>query len=119
MNTVLAYVGRESVQLAAALAGLIQVLSLALHFTSDQQGTLNAAVVLVIGALTAWSVSAEKAAPLMAGVVQAVLSVAVSFGLDLSPQVQSTVMAFVASAVALWLRFIVTSSVGPDAVARS
>lgn len=117
MNKILAYVGRESVQLAAALTGLIQVLSLALHFTSDEQGSLNAAVVLVIGALTAWSVSAEKAAPLMAGVVQAVLSVAVSFGLDLSPQVQSSIMAFVAAAVALWLRFVVTSSVSADKVA--
>lgn len=116
MNKVLAWIGREASQLAAAGAGAIQLLSLLLHLTVDQQGALNAAVVLVVGALTAWAVSGEKAAPMLAGVVQAVLSVAVSFGLGLSTADQTAIMAFVAAAVAVWMRSIVTAPVSADAV---
>lgn len=119
VTKILTWVGREPVQIAATLAGLIQLLSLTLHFTADQQGGLNALVVLVVGALTAWSVSGEKAAPLFAGVVQAMLSVAVSFGLDLAPGTQATIMAAVAAIVALWLRSVVTAPVGPEAVKRT
>lgn len=116
MHKILSWIGREASQLAAAGAGAIQLLSLFLHLSSDQQGALNAVVVFVIGVLSAWAVNAEKAAPLLAGVVQAVLAVAVSFGLDLSASMQASIMAFVAAAVAVWLRSIVTAPVPAAAV---
>lgn len=116
MNKILTWIGREASQLAAAAAGLIQLASLLLHLTPDQQGALNAAVVLIVGALTAWAVNGEKAAPMLAGVVQAVLAVAVSFGLNLSASTQASVMAFVAAAVAVWMRGIVTAPVSADAL---
>lgn len=106
---VLNWIMHEAAQLAAASAGAISLLSLLFGFTPDQQGALNAVIVLVIGALSAWAVDGERAAPFMAGVVQAVLAVAVSFGAHLSASTQASIMAFVAAAIAVWLRSIVTA----------
>jgi nicotinamide riboside transporter PnuC len=105
----LSWVSREATQLAAAGAGAISLLSLLFGFTPDQQGALNAAIVFIIGALTAWAVEGEKAAPFVAGVVQAMLAVAVAFGAHLSANIQASVVAFVAALVAVWLRAIVTA----------
>ena len=57
------------------------------------------------------AVSGEKAAPLVAGLVQSVMSLALAFGLALSPEVQGSVMAFVAAGVAWYLRTQVTAPV--------
>jgi hypothetical protein len=118
-NKVLAYIARETAQIAAVVAGLIQLIgALTLGFTVDEQGALNALVVVLLGVLTALSVSAEKAAPLIAGVVQAMLAVALSFGFQLTPQLQGSIMAFVVAVVAFYLRTVVTAPIGPDAVSR-
>lgn len=120
MNTILTYIGRETAQIAGLVAAGIQLLgSLLFGFTVDQQGVLNAAVVLILGILSALAVSGEKAAPLIAGAVQAVLACALSFGLLLSAPVQGAVMAFVSAAVALYLRTQVVAPVSSDAVSRS
>lgn len=116
-NKVLAYIARETAQIAAVVAGLIQLLgALLLGFTTDEQGALNALVVVILGVLTSLSVSAEKAAPLLAGLVQALLAVALAFGFQLTPQIQSSVMVFVGAVVAFYLRTQVFAPVGPDAV---
>ena len=111
LNKILAWIGRETSQLAAAAAGGIDLASLLFHLTAAEQGALNAAVAVVVGALTAWSVNGEKAAPALAGVVQAILAVAVSFGAHLSSGTQAATMAFVAAIVAVWMRSIVTAPV--------
>jgi hypothetical protein len=119
MNKILAYIGREAAQIAAVVAGLLQLIgALTLGFTVDEQGAVNALVVVVLGILTALSVSGEKAAPLIAGFVQAMLAVALSFGFQLTPQLQGSIMAFVVAIVAFYLRTVVTAPVGPDAVSR-
>lgn len=119
MSKVLAYIGREPAQVAAVLTALIELVSaLGFSLTVAQQGGLNSAATLLIGLLTAWSVSGEKAAPLLAGVVQAAMSCALSFGLLLSPEVQSAVMTFVAAAVAMWVRGIVHAPVPAGSVRR-
>jgi hypothetical protein len=118
-NAVLAYIGREVSQISGLLAAGIQLAgSLLLGFTVDQQGLLNAAVVLILGVLSALAVSGEKAAPLIAGAVQAVLACSLSFGLLLSAPLQGAIMSFVSAGVAFWLRSQVTAPVGPDAVSR-
>lgn len=119
-NAVLNYIGREAAQIAALVAALVQLVgSLTLGFTIEEQGALNAAVVLVLGVFTAWAVSAEKAAPLVAGAVQAVMAVALAFGLQLAPNVQGAIMTFVTAAVAFYLRTVVWAPVGPDAVSTT
>lgn len=95
-----------------AIAAAIQLFSaLILPLSVDQQGVLNAVAVAVIGAVTAWSVSAERAAAALVGVVQAVLACALVFGLDLAPDAQGAIMAFVAALASAWVRTQVTAPV--------
>jgi len=116
MNKIVLWLGREPAQVAAIVSAAVQLTtSLAFSLTEEQQGLINAATVLILGFATALTVSAEKAAPLLAGVVQAVMAVALSFGLLLAPQVQSSVMTFTAALVAFWLHGVVTAPIGPTA----
>ena len=118
-NVILAYIGREVAQISGFVAAGIQLAgSLLLGFTIEQQGLLNAAIVLILGVLTALAVSGEKAAPLIAGAVQAVLACSLSFGLLLSAPLQGAIMSLISAGVAFWLRTQVTAPVGPDAVSR-
>lgn len=103
--------GREPSLILGLIAAAIQLLSATvLDLTVDQQGVLNALAVAVLGFATAAAVSAEKAAPAVLGVVQAVLACALAFGLALSPEVQGSTMAFVSALVAAFVR---TQAVAP------
>lgn len=119
MNTILAYLGREPVKIGALIAAILGLVSgLGLDVTVDQQGVINGAVVLIVGFINTLVVSEEKALPLISGVVQASLSVALSFGLLLSPQVQASVMTFVVALVAMWQRTQVSAPVPAEMVSR-
>lgn len=106
---------REPAQWLGLIAAAIQLLS-ALFFplTIEQQGTLNAVAVAVFGILTALAVNAEKAAPLVGGFLQAILACALAFGVHLSPEMQSSAMAFVTAAVALFMRTQVVAPGSPN-----
>lgn len=107
---------REPAQWLGLIAAAIQLLS-ALFFplTIEQQGTLNAVAVAVFGIITAFAVSGEKAAPLVGGFLQSVLACALAFGVHLSPEMQSSTMAFVTAAVALFMRTQVIAPGSPTA----
>jgi hypothetical protein len=101
------------------MAAAIQLLSATLlTLTVEQQGLLNAVAVALVGFVTALAVSGEKAAPLVAGLIQAVLACALAFGAHLSPDAQSSIMAFVAAGVAFYLRTQVVAHVPAAAVAH-
>lgn len=103
---------REPAQLLGLLAAAIQLISATvLPLTVEQQGVLNAVAVAVAGFVTAAMVSAEKAAPAVAGLVQSVLACALAFGLALTPDVQSSVMAFTTALVAWYIRTQVVAPV--------
>lgn len=106
---------REPAQWLGLIAAAIQLMS-ALFFplTIEQQGTLNAVAVAVFGILTAFAVNAEKAAPLVGGFLQAILACALAFGVHLSPEMQSSAMAFVTAAVALFMRTQVVAPGSPN-----
>lgn len=111
---------REPAQLLALVASVIQLLSATiLPLSIEQQGLLNALAVAIAGFVTAALVSAEKAAPAVAGVVQAVLACALAFGAALSPELQSSVMAFVTAGVAFWLRTQVTAPAASGPLERA
>lgn len=106
--------GREPAQITGLIASAITLLSSTLApLTDTQQGVLNAVVVAILGLVTASQVSAEKAAPAIAGLVQAVLACALAFGAHLTQDQQGAIMAFVAAAVGFWLRTQVVAPV-PD-----
>lgn len=107
VNTVV----REPVQIAGGFAALIQFVSTqVVPLTVNEQGALNAVVVAVLGFVAAAAVSEEKALPAVAGLVQSVLAVVLSFGVQVSPTWQAGVMAFVAALTAFVVR--------PQVVAR-
>lgn len=97
--------GREPSLILGLIAAAIQLLSATLlPLNVEQQGVLNAVAVAVIGFATAAAVSAEKAAPAVLGVVQAVLACALAFGLAVPPETQGAVMAFVTALVSAFVR---------------
>jgi hypothetical protein len=108
--------GREPAQWLGLLSALVALLSsTVLPMSVEQQGTVNAVLTALVGVITAAVVSGEKAAPLAAGLVQSVLACALAFGLHLSPELQGSIMAFVAAAVAWYLR---TQVVAPTPAAE-
>lgn len=107
--------GREPAQWLGLLSAAVALFS-SLIFPLDpgQQGALIAVATATFGVAGAIAVSAEKAAPLVAGLVQSVLALALAFGLALSPEVQGSIMAFVAAGVGFYLRTQVVAKVTVD-----
>ena len=112
--------GREPALILGVIASAIQLVSATvLPLSVEQQGVLNAVAVAVFGFVTAWAVSAEKAAPAVLGLVQAVLACALAFGLHLEPATQGAVMAFATALVSAFVRQQVVAPVpAAAAVAR-
>ena len=103
---------REPVQIVGFFAaGLQLIVSLLAPLTIGQQGAINAAIVVVAGVVAAFAVSAEKAAPLIAGLIQALIALAASFGLLLAPQVQGALMTLVTAGIAFYIRTQVVANV--------
>lgn len=97
--------GRDPAVFFALVASFIQFFSsLALPLTTDQQGALNAVVVLVTSGLLAWKVSHEGGLAWLAGIAKALFALALAFGAHLSPEIQSSALVFINMAVAFWVR---------------
>ena len=97
--------GREPAFWAAVARSAIALISaLFINLTTDQQGALNAIVAAVLGVAVAISVRAEKALPLVVGLAEALIYVAVSFGWNMPPDKQTLIVGFVAAVVALVTR---------------
>lgn len=112
--------GREVALWAAAAKAAVAALSLlVVELTITQQGTLNALVAAVLGVVVAWQVAAEKALPLVVGLVEAGLYVAVAFGWDLSADRQTVLLTLVGAIVAVITRDRVVAPVAEDGTRRS
>lgn len=108
--------GREPALILGLVASAIQLFSaVVLPLSIEQQGVLNAAAVAIVGLVTAAAVSAEKAAPAVLGLVQAVLACALAFGLALEPEVQGAAMAFATALVSAFVRQQVVAPVPAEA----
>jgi hypothetical protein len=107
------WIGREAAQWPHLVGMLAVLFTPLLHLTTDQSGALIAVIVGVTGGATAVSVGGEKAAPLVAGLMKAVLAVALAIHLDFSPGAQAAVMVFVEAIVGWYLRTQVVAPVPP------
>lgn len=104
--------GREPAQWLGLLSAAVALFSaVVLPLSVEQQGAVIAVATALFGVLGAIAVSGEKAAPLVAGLVQSVLALALAFGASLSPEIQGSIMAFVAAGVGWYLRTQVTAPV--------
>lgn len=109
--------GREPMQWLGLLSAAVALFSaIVFPLSIEQQGALIAVVEVVLGIAGAFAVSAEKAAPFVAGLVKAILALALAFGAAISPEAQGSIMAFVAAGVAWYLRTQVTAQVPTVAV---
>lgn len=111
--------GREPAFWAAAIRSAIALFAvLFIPLSIEQQGALNAIVAVVLGAVVAFLVKAEKALPFVIGLVESILYVGVAFGWNVAADKQSVIVAFVSALVALITRDRVTAPVDAAGVRR-
>lgn len=105
--------GREPAVIAGAFKALLAVLCLTIFtgVSDDAQTAINALAAALLGVYVAMQVSAEKALPLVVGVAEALVYVALAFGANLSPEVQASLLAAVGAVVAVITRDRVTAKV--------
>jgi nicotinamide riboside transporter PnuC len=110
------FLGREPAQWLQLASGVLVLLTPFLHLSQDLNGAILAVLTAVFGLLTALAVSKEKAAPLVAGLLKALIALALALRLNLSIEVQSGVMVFVEAGVAWYLRTQVFAPPAKDAL---
>lgn len=109
--------GREPAQWLQLASGLLVMLTPFIpSLTDDLKVAIMAVLTALFGFLTAAVVSAEKAAPFVAGLVKAMLVLGMALGLKLNVETIGGVMTFVEAAVAWYLR---TQVVAPVSAGRA
>ena len=104
--------GREPAVVLGLFAACVQLLSATLmDWSVAQQGYINAVAVALAGVLTAWAVSEEAIIAALSGVAAAVVALALSFGLALSPDLQAAIAVMVTMLGAFWTRTQVVARV--------
>ena len=86
------------------------------HVSDEQQAVVNAVATAIAGLAVALWVRRDGQVPAILGVAQALLALAVGFGLNLSGELQATLMSFVGLALAAFVRTQVTAPVSPEGV---
>lgn len=103
--------GREPAQWLQLFSGILIFLTPLLHLTPDINGAIMAVITAAFGFATALAVSGEKAAPLVAGLIKALIALALAFHFNLSVDMQAGTMVLVEAAVAWYLRTQVVAPV--------
>jgi hypothetical protein len=99
------------------VAPIVQGL-VALLFVDDiqTQGIINAAAVAIAGAITAFLVRSDNLLPAITGAMQAVIAVALAFGLQWSPETQASIMVALGAIAAFLVRDRVNAPVAAPTV---
>lgn len=106
--------GREPA-LLATLVGVVLKLAAAflVDLSAEQQGLFNAVIAAGVGLIIAWSTRDGFSAGLL-GLVQAVVALAIGFGLKIDPDDQALIMSAFATAVGMYTRTQVTAPEPPE-----
>jgi hypothetical protein len=114
--------GREPALLLIAVIapGVSLLLSFFTGLSGEVVSGLNALAVATAGILTGLWIKSDRLAPAVLGAAQALLTLALAFGWDLTPEQQTGWLSFVSIAVAAFLRTQITAPVTntPDAGRR-
>jgi hypothetical protein len=86
------------------------------HASDEQQAVVNAGATALAGVIVAVWVARDGQVAALTGLVQAMLALAIGFGLNISAELQATIMSFVGLAFAAFIRTQVTSRVSADGV---
>ena len=84
------------------------------HLSDEQQAVLNALATAVAGLVVALVVRRDGQVPAILGVAQAILALAVGFGLDVSAEGQAVIMSFVGALAAAFTRTQVVAPVSAE-----
>jgi hypothetical protein len=98
------FLGREPVQWLQLISGVLVFLTPILHVSVELNGAIIAVLTALFGVLTALAVSKEKAAPTVAGLLKALIALALALRFHISPEIQAGAMVFVEAGVAWYLR---------------
>lgn len=105
------FFGREPALLLALVTVVVQAVSAFwVNVSADEMTIINAAAAAIVGLLVAVVAHDSLSAPLL-GAVQAVVALAVGFGLDWSTEQQATAMGLATVLVAVFVRTQVTAPV--------
>ena len=105
--------GREPALWLALGASVISVIgAFWVDLGVDQQGALNAVLFTIVGIVTAITVRDGVGAAVL-GLFKALLSLALAFGLHITPEQQAVIMSLVAAATAMFVRTQVEAPVPP------
>ncbi len=74
------------------------------HLTGEQQAVVNAAATAVAALIVAFVVAHDGQVAAILGVAQALLALAIGFGLNISAENQAVIMSFVGAAAAAFVR---------------
>ena len=109
------FFGREPALVMALVAVVVQVVSaFYVDVSASQMTWINAATAAVVGLVIAVVAHDSLSAPVL-GAVQAVVALAVGFGLDWTVEQQAVVMGLAGVLVSLFVRQQVTAPVPPPA----
>jgi len=112
--------GREPVYFLGFIAALLEALSaFGVDLTAQTQTLINAVAAAAVGLISAVVLKNGALAAAIVQFAQAVMALAVGFGLDWSADDQSKVMAAIGALVTLWLREKVTAPVPAVALEQS
>ena len=106
--------GREPAQWLQLASGLLVFLTPILHLGVDLNGAIIAVLTALFGFATAFSVSAERAAPMVAGLLKALIALALALRFNMSPELQAGTMVFVEAGVAWYLRTQLVAPITAD-----
>lgn len=81
------------------------------NLSTDQQALLNAAATAVASLIVAFWVRRDGQVAALLGVAQALLALAIGFGLDVSAENQAVIMSFVGAVAAAFIRTQVVAPV--------
>lgn len=98
------FLGREPAQWLQLISGVLVFLTPILHVSEEFNGAIIAVVTALFGFLTALAVSKEKAAPTVAGLLKALIALALALRFHISPEVQAGAMVLVEAGVGWYLR---------------
>jgi hypothetical protein len=110
--------GREPVLWLALVAVIVKIVSAFwIHVSDNQQAVINAVAAALVGLIVAWIVHDGVGAAVL-GFAQAVVALAVGFGLHWSPEQQALVMTAVQILISMFDRTQVTAPVTAHALTQ-
>jgi hypothetical protein len=109
------FLGREISVWLGLVAVLVQTLvAYGVDLSEQQQAGVNAVATLAMGLFIALSVACDQIVPAAAGLLVAVLQLAVSFGAHMDQQAIATAGSLLTTVLALWLRTQMTAPIASD-----